>query len=70
MSISNIDRNANVSGSIKTIEFKELENHDAYLLISKNECSLLDPQQIGKHFLVKSTSHPITRGGPSVKGQF
>jgi hypothetical protein len=43
MSISNIDRNSNISGSIKTIEFKEKENHSNYLLISKNYCPLLDP---------------------------
>ncbi len=43
MSISNIDRNSNISGSIKTIEFKEKENHNNYLLISKSDCPLLDP---------------------------
>ena len=39
-------------------------------MISKNICSLLDPLQIGKHFLVKSTSHPITKGGASENGIF
>ena len=25
---------------------------------------------MGKHYLVKSTSHPVTRGGPSADGEF
>jgi len=33
-------------------------------------CSLLDIRNIGKHYLVKSSTHPITRGGPSPDGEF
>lgn len=33
-------------------------------------CSLLDIRNIGKHYLVKSTTHRITRGGPSPDGEF
>lgn len=56
-------RDANETGTIKTILFDGVINKDI-------PCSLLDIRYIGRHYLVKSTSHRQSRGATTEKGHF
>ena len=63
---------ANKSGTTKTIKFvTETGDNQSYQPVGDMMmCSLLDTRNIGKHYLVKSTTHRYTRGGPSPDGEF
>ena len=79
--ICDVDGQANLSGSCKTIKFKEAcepmaesNNYceDATQLIKKLNhcCPLTDINSMGKYYLIKSTSHPSCRGGATPVGGF
>lgn len=58
---------ANQNGTAKTIKFDDAAKKEES---SNLKCSMLDISKMGKHYLVKSTSHPITRGAPSADGEY
>ena len=54
---------ANEAGSVMNMKF---EKAIGYKLIGDHApCALSDMGYIGKHYMVKSTSHPSTKGTPS-----
>ena len=75
MSIAEEEGKANQSGSCVTFKFKSVnkvvtDTSQDNLLGDKNDeqgqlCPLRDFSQIGRHYVLKSTSHPKTIGGPS-----
>lgn len=82
--VDGIERDSNKTGSCKTIRFKKLQSQEdsgitdddgaANLIqevdMSKYACALVDHTQIGRHYLVKSSSHSKTLGGPAPQGSF
>mmetsp|Transcript_13001 Transcript_13001/g.20161 ORF Transcript_13001/g.20161 Transcript_13001/m.20161 type:complete len:308 (-) Transcript_13001:254-1177(-) len=68
MKISEIERAANATGSVKTMKFSDYQVSGEYRTLhepSLTKCSLININQIAKHYLVKSTSHPSTKGQSS-----
>lgn len=83
MVVDGSERDSNKNGSCKTIRFKRVEpprqdnqedSSNINLIeecdMSAYTCSLIDHTQIGRHYLVKSSSHPKTLGGPAPDGVF
>ena len=73
MRINENNRNANKNGNVKCISFvndsaTSMEN--AKLIDKTFPCCLLNIAFIGRHYLVKSTTHKSTLGGPSPPGEF
>lgn len=78
MKVSSSDGYANKSGTCQTLRFKEVEvsvvggNREKFITSKGPEtiCPLMDTSQIGRHYLIKSTSHPKTFGGASESGTY
>ena len=86
MKVKGVDRFANFTGSCKTIQFKDVDQgqrrvteKEGQLIVAeeissndgvKQLCPLKDFSSLGRHYLIKSTSHPKTQGGPSPSGEF
>lgn len=75
------ERNTNKTGTCKTFRFRSIyqdqENDALKENLIKDEpnnglylCPLIDHTSVARHYLIKSTSHPDTIGGPSPEGIF
>jgi len=79
MKVNRSQRDANSAGNCKTLEFVDEEDETSFAQVSPEDnrllgaqtpCSLVDIRYIGRHYLLKSTSHPSTLGIRSPTGSF
>jgi len=62
MKVDSVDRRATKSGSIKTFKFTDVPEGDNYGKMVDGKCSINNISQIGRHYLLKSTSQNNKNG--------
>ena len=63
MELSAAEDLANETGSVIVVKFQTVRGTET--IGEDADCALANIEYIGRHYLVKSTSHPKTKGKPS-----